>query len=371
VRKLFFFLTLCLIAGIAYPLFKLFDDKPASFSPSVKTFFYNLGQRKLSVSIHQYGETNGLVFINLHDDENTSVEATKMLLEKKGGLLITIENLGKRNIKFKMGPSIIQFDPNRMFSESGIRSTLDLYQHSINEQAVTEIERLGQWILQLIPENPKCVIALHNNTPGNFSIRDYVKGNVRSEAASKVYISQYQDTDDFFLTTEEDVYNSLSEAGYNVLLQDNLNARDDGSLSIYCGRNKIPYVNCETEHGKIGQYKEMMEKLIDEVNGPKQTEYDFIIQQADGFSANIHSTTKIYFDNKEIGLVKKIAPGDEITTTSGKLSIKKGFKIYSNTDFFLIQKTSNSYIDIRIDPTREKKPLSGSMEPIRVFVKDY
>ena len=320
--------------------------------------------------MHQYGETNGLVFINLHDDESTSVEATKILLEKKGGLLIRIENLGKRNIKFKMGSSVFQFDPNRMFSESGIRGSLDFYHHKVDEYAVTEIEKLGQWILQLIPENPKCVIALHNNTPGSFSIKDYIQGNERSEAATKVYISPQQDADDFFLTTEEDIYNSLSEAGYNVLLQDNLNARDDGSLSIYCGRNNIPYVNCETEHGKVGQYKEMMEKLMAEVNGTKQTEYDFIIQQAGDFSANLHSATKIYFNNKEVGLVKKIGQGDEITTANGKLSIKKDFKIYSNTDFFLIQKTSTPYIDIRIDPTREKKSFNGARDPIRVFVKN-
>lgn len=318
--------------------------------------------------MHQYGEAKDLVFINLHDDEKTSVEATKILLEKRGGLLIKIENNGQRNIKFKMGPSVFEFDPNHMFSQKGIRSTLGFNHKRVNEKVVNEIERLGQWILNLIPESPKCIIALHNNTDGYFSIHDYLPGHERSEASAKVNISRQQDADDLFLTTEEEIYNSLAEAQYNILLQDNKNAQDDGSLSIYCGRNNISYVNCETQHGKLNQYKEMIEKLLDVLDGSQKNEYDFIMQP--GAPADIEESTKIYFNNKEVGFVKTGVTNNEGNNRSGKLVIKKEFMIYSNTDFFFMKKeNTTNYIEIRIDPTREKNSINTSLEPIKIIVK--
>jgi len=320
--------------------------------------------------MHQYGDVKDVVFISLHDDEKTSVEATKILLEKRGGLLIKIENNGKRNIKFKMGPSLFEFDPNRMFSQKGIRSTLEFHHQKINEKAVGEIEKLGQWLLSLIPEKPKCVIALHNNTNGNFSITDYLPGNDRSEAAAKVNIVRQQDPDDLFLTTEEEIYNAMADAEYNILLQDNANAKDDGSLSIYCGRNNMSYVNCETEHGKLSQYKEMMERLLGTLNGSSQkNEYDFIVEAE--ASPDIETSTKVYFNEKEVGYVTAGLTNKRKDEHQGKVFIKKGFAVYSNTDFFLMQgQDTNNYIEIRIDPTREQKPINTTINPIKLIVKN-
>ena len=78
--------------------------------------------------------------------------------------------------------------------------------------------------------------------------------------ARNLNISDLQDFDDFFITTDENIFSSMKEAGYNIMLQDNINAREDGSLSVYCGKKNISYVNLETQHGKVSQYKEMMEK---------------------------------------------------------------------------------------------------------------
>ena len=83
---------------------------------------------------------------------------------------------------------------------------------------------------------------------------EYARGNKRSADCKKVYINGEQDADDFFLTTDNDLYEKLADKGFNTILQDNKNCTEDGSLSVYCGKKSIRYVNCETEHGKVEQY---------------------------------------------------------------------------------------------------------------------
>ena len=123
------------------------------------------------------------------------------------------------------------------------------------------MEKLGQRIIQLLPKKLTCVIALHNNTNDHFSVNEYLQGNIRAGDAAKVYTNPEQDPDDLFLTTDRRIYYHLTMKNYNSVLQDNENCRQDGSLSVYCGKNKIHYVNLETEHGKYNQYTEMIESL--------------------------------------------------------------------------------------------------------------
>ena len=226
-----------------------------------KTIFYNLGGNIVPIKIKQYGESTDIVFINLHDDETTSVDAAKRVLGEYGGLLIEVENNAQRNIRFKLGKYFFTVDPNTIFSEEGIKKSLDQLGR-ISGKAVDEVEKLGQRIIQLIPEETTCIISLHNNTPDLFSIMEYTAGNKRSADSKKVYINADQDADDFFLTTDHKLYEKLSDKGFNTILQDNKNSTEDGSLSVYCGKKNICYVNCETEHGKTEQYYEMMKALI-------------------------------------------------------------------------------------------------------------
>jgi len=226
-----------------------------------KTIFYQLAQNTVPIKIQQYGDRTDLVFINLHDDELTSVEAAKRILEAQGGLLIEVENNAQRNIRFRLGQYFYQVDPNRIFSKEGITKSLEQLGRT-SVRAIDEVAKLGQRIVELIPSETQCVIALHNNTPGYFSVTDYAPGNKRSVESKMVYINAEEDTDDFFLTTDNELFEKLADKGYNTILQDNQNCTEDASLSVYCGKRNIRYVNCETEHGKTEQYYEMMRALL-------------------------------------------------------------------------------------------------------------
>lgn len=229
---------------------------------SVKTIYYSLGNSIVPIRITQYGHRDNLVFISLHNDEFTSVEATKKILEKEDGLLIELENKGKRDLKFKMGHSIYTVDPNRIFSLEGISVSLKI-NGKFSNKAAREVEKLGKRLIQLLPEYLLCIIALHNNTNEGFAVTEYLPGEKRDVDAAKVNSNPDHDPDDFFITTDPHLFQELASKKYNIVLQDNENCVEDGSLSVFCGKNNIRYVNLETEHGKLDQYSEMLRHLFE------------------------------------------------------------------------------------------------------------
>ncbi len=227
------------------------------FAPKETTIYYKLGKRVIQLKIFQYSDIKDIVMINLHADEITSVVAAHKLLETNGGLLIKIENDNKRNIRFRLGTLNYTFDPNGIFSREGITKSLTEL-GNISNAAVNEVEKFANRILQLLPVNPSCIIALHNNMEGQYSVTSYLPGNEKETDAKKVYVNPMQDPDDFFLTTDSNLYHKLISEKYNSILQDNEKAIKDGSLSVYCGEKKLRYLNCETQHGKTEQYLEML-----------------------------------------------------------------------------------------------------------------
>lgn len=234
---------------------------PAKYIPLEKIIQYNLGERTLPVRIWQYGPENGIACINLHDNERTSLQAARFSLELRGGTLIKIENNGQRVIRFKLRGVVYAFDPNRIFSRTGIEQTLKENGRT-SPQAIEEVEKFAARLLEMLPSDLTCVIALHNNTEGAYSVKSYLPGGERQKDAKEVYANSKQDPDDIVFTTDEELYRKMAAHGYNSIWQHNSLAKKDGSLSVYCGELNRRYVNIETQHGKITQYAEMLEKLL-------------------------------------------------------------------------------------------------------------
>ncbi|MFZ9388427.1 MAG: hypothetical protein ACO25B_11155 [Chitinophagaceae bacterium] len=212
--------------------------------------------------MEQYGPGNNVICINLHDNESTSVEAARSVLQLKGGTLIRIENQAQRIVRFRLRGQVFGFDPNRIFARTGIESTLKENGRS-SPQAIEELEKFAQRLLELLPENLQCVVALHNNTEEAFSIKSYLPGGDHKSDALEVYVNNSQDVDDIVLTTHRNLYEKMASLGYNSILQDNKRAKQDGSLSVYCGENNRRYINIETQHGRTTQYQEMLAHLLD------------------------------------------------------------------------------------------------------------
>lgn len=238
--------------------------------PKLTTIVHKLGNDRTRIKIFQYGNKKDVVFINLHSDETTAVTGAEKLLQTRGGLLIRLENGNKRNIRFRLNGSIYTFDPNRIFSQTGIRHTLSRF-NTISDKAVAEVKKFADHILKILPKETFCIVALHNNTDGNLSVNSFLPGNQYENDAKKVYADENQDPDDFFLTTDSLLFDQLSAEKYNIVWQDNLLVQQDGSLSVYSGEKNICYLNCETEHGKVKQYEEMLAAALKYISQRKNS----------------------------------------------------------------------------------------------------
>lgn len=250
------------------PITENLASTEARYFPFEKTIFYKLGEKSIPLKVVQYGPSNDILCINLHDNEFTSVEAARSVLELKGGTLVKIENNAQRVIRFRLRGLVYGFDPNRIFSRTGIEQTLR-ENGRISPQAIDEVERFAQRLLELIPETASCVIALHNNTEEAFSVKSYLPGGDRQSDAVEVHPKEDQDVDDIALTTDRTLFETMSSLGYNSILQDNEKVKRDGSLSVYFGEKNRKYVNIETQHGRMSQYQEMLGKLLDFLNSRK------------------------------------------------------------------------------------------------------
>ena len=334
-------------------------------TPAINSFYHKLGDRNIQIKTFQYGNANDIVYINVHDDEVTAVMSAKKMLERKEGLLIKIENFKTRNIRFKLGGKYYTFDPNRMFSRVGIIQSLSLFGR-VNEAAVDEVDKFAKHVLALIPPNPTCIIALHNNSNGKFSVNSYLPGNIREKDAKNLFVNPDEDPDDIFLTTDSILFLQLADDRYNTVYQDNENAKRDGSLSIYCGEKGMRYVNCETEHGHDIQYQQMIELVSRHaqekeviLNEPEVIAYTYRLSPA-AVNFTPKSNTEIMFGEKKVGLIKSVAT-DSSWATVGKLEVNKDFPLYSNMDLLVIPSSMNTpRFEVRIDPTRQKELLDPS-----------
>ncbi len=234
------------------------------YLPQEKSILYKIGDRSLPVKVLQFGERTHLICINLHSNEESSVQGAWAVLEKMGGTMIKIENNRQRVIRFRLKGVAYSFDPNRIFSRTGIEQTLreNNRNYRQNNGAIAAIEEFARAVLSYIPDSVSCIMALHNNTEEAYSIRSYRPGGNRQRDAKAVYSDSLQDVDDIILTTDSLLYQKMADKGYNSIWQDNEKARKDGSLSIYFGELNRRYINIETQHGKVAQYTEMMEKLL-------------------------------------------------------------------------------------------------------------
>ena len=223
-----------------------------------KSLEARVGESKIEIKISEKRAQLPICYVNLHENENTSVVAGYSNLDKYGGFMIELKHRNTRNIRFIMDGQYVEFDPNRIFTETGIRATLMNFGNS-SKAAFDEVDGFRKELIKNVFDIPDCiVVSLHNNTNGSYSILNYRTGSENDIDASEININNDWDPDDFFFVTEKKIYHALFEYGANVVLQNNSTAIDDGSLSVYCGKYNIPYVNVEAEHNHLDEQVKML-----------------------------------------------------------------------------------------------------------------
>lgn len=228
-----------------------------SDSKSIHEYYgvHLLGDRKISLKFLEKGK--GLTFVNLHDNENTSVKAIRQVLDSVDGRLIELQHSGERNIQFKLDTISYEFDPNRMFTDLGIKASLKQYGSS-SGRAHKSVRALARRLVDSLDQ--RIIVTLHNNSNENYSSLSYL--DKYKKEASEVYINPSRDSDDFFFVTTGELYEKLKNLGHNTVLQNNDAMTDDGSLSVLAGQRGIPYINVEAQHGHLDEQVEMLLVLI-------------------------------------------------------------------------------------------------------------
>jgi D-alanyl-D-alanine dipeptidase len=208
-------------------------------------------------------ERPAIAFISVHDDENTAVEAAGDVLRDRGGRLIELRHTGAREIAFRLGGAAHRIDPNRIFTPAGRRATLESLS-TWSQPADDVVAAFSDELLGAVGiDDADVVVALHNNTPDRYTAAAYLPGGALAADAARVHLRSGGDPDDFFFVTDPAVCDALVARGRSVILQNEATVADDGSLSVWCGRMGIPYVNVEAEHGHREEQAAMLRDLLD------------------------------------------------------------------------------------------------------------
>jgi hypothetical protein len=234
----------------------------------MKTAF-KIGDDQIHAVVHQKRSAVPTM-INVHDDENTSVEAGIKNIEHHGGRLIELVHSGTRLIMFNLNGQRYAFDPNRIFSDAGIVATLRKHS-SYSEDAHAAIKSFAQQYLQHFAlDKEPVIIALHNTADGIFSVESFTSNGKFGSDAAAAHLSPRRSKFDFFYVTETKFYDFLKDRDFNVVLQDNAQATEDGSLSVYFARKGIPYINVEAETNHLPNQIEMLE-VVREILNPESS----------------------------------------------------------------------------------------------------
>lgn len=220
-------------------------------------FAFRLGDSQIHAVVHQHKRPTPTM-LNVHDDENTSVQAGLANIACDGGRIIELVHSGQRLITFSLGGKEFSFDPNRIFSDAGITATLAKHSAYLKNAHATIKSFADEYLRCFALDREPLIIALHNTVDGIFSVDSFGTKGIHSSDAAAIHVSPRRDKFDFFYVTERKFFDFLKEQDFNVVLQDNERVTDDGSLSVHFSRKGIPYINVEAEMSHLEEQIEML-----------------------------------------------------------------------------------------------------------------
>ncbi|HVK96699.1 MAG TPA: hypothetical protein VM368_02725 [Flavisolibacter sp.] len=219
---------------------------------------FNLGNRIVSFQEFKGKKKAPFILLSVHSNERTGIETAEAFSQEHKVPFFQILNENKRMIEFSNNEKKFSVDPNRIYTDEGVRASLSKNGNYDTSDFVL-LQQFNKFILEKLDPD-KVLIAMHNNTEGEYDINRYLK-DLKADADS-VHVNEKIDADDFFLTTDATIFCRLKCLNYNVILQNNSGAADDGSLSVLYGKRNLPYVNIEAQHGHKEEQVRMLNDLI-------------------------------------------------------------------------------------------------------------
>jgi len=217
--------------------------------PNTDIYTVKLGDTP--VKIVRKTNSVGKTLVHLHENETTALKAADLYVDLEGGTLISLKHSGKRNIVFHLKKVKYEFDPNRMFTDSGIKKSLTQFGH-YSIAAHCQVNQLANLVKRLLPAAGK-IIAVHNNK--SYSMKDYLPTHSLAGDAKKLHHQARSSYRNFYFVTLNKEFARLSFNQFNVALQSRI-AQNDGSLSYYLANRN--YINIETSYGQLSTQLKML-----------------------------------------------------------------------------------------------------------------
>jgi hypothetical protein len=215
-----------------------------------------LGATKVVFFEHKLPTKGKVIVLNVHEDEVTSIETLFAHSALEPFDFFYLKHQGTRRIQFELDQEFFSVDPNRIFTKKGRKMTLK-DGGNYSKKASKEVKKFAKEICKRL-DGFSVVIALHNNSDVNYTIKSYLPSGEEAQNTKAIHINPTAIADDFIYTTERNFFEQFKALDINVILQDNKRYVNDGSLSVYCGKRGIPYINIETE---IGHFEAQMTLL--------------------------------------------------------------------------------------------------------------
>lgn len=215
--------------------------------------------------LYNYGKVNDqILFVNVHEDEITSIQTTEEYAASQPIHFLRIKHQGTRRLHFQLKNKAYSVDPNRIYTAKGRRKTLKDGER-FSWKASKQVKQFAEQLLSYI-DSREVVIAMHNNTDVNYSIKSYLPRGDESANTTAVYVNPKMDPDDFIYTTVPVYFKAFKEREINVILQDDKKFVNDGSLSVYCAINQIKYINIEAQKGHFDEQLKLIHEVMKVVN---------------------------------------------------------------------------------------------------------
>jgi len=193
------------------------------------------------VIVKQQFHGKGPAFVHLHQNEKTALKAANAVVKGQGGSVLTLVHSGSRNVVFHLHHKRYEFDPNRIFTDVGIKKSLHQF-GPYTPEAHREVKKLAEKIKVLLPKGK--IIAVHNNN--DYSLKNYFPGQDHAADAQALNIRTPGYYRNFYLVTQRKDYRRLRK--FNSIWQA-FNVTDDGSLSVYLAGDN--YINVEAGYDQL------------------------------------------------------------------------------------------------------------------------
>ncbi len=219
-----------------------------------------LGSTKVSISVYKKGDSK-ITYFCPHANEPGSVKAAKKIVNENGGTLVEVNNDMKRSVVFSIDGVKYAFDPNRVFTNEGIKLSLLKWgkikykdENRYSEDAHAAVKAYSEFLKSEL-SGSEIIIGVHNNSDG--------EGVTEEEMdAGDSYRNPDMDSDNFYLVIDKKHFEYFKEKKLNVIYESE-NADDDGSVSIYCREKCIPYINVETQYKQLQNQLDMLREALE------------------------------------------------------------------------------------------------------------